>query len=106
MPSYALNTSRELCHEEPERAQAEHFLASSSGRALIQHESSGPDAGLLRPGIYRVEITHPSESIDAKFNSQTTLGHTVTRGPQINDIVFEVQYQVLIYAGGTPARLT
>ena len=53
-------------------------ITGPSGRALVQHESSGLNAGLLKPGIYRVEITHPSKSIDAKFNSQTTLGHTAT----------------------------
>lgn len=65
-------------------------VTGAAGRALIQLESSGLNAGLMKPGIYRVEITHPSKSIDAKFNSQTTLGHTVTAANQLKNVVFDV----------------
>ncbi len=35
--------------------------------------------GLLRPGIYRVIITHPTKDIPAKYNHATTLGEEVSR---------------------------
>lgn len=38
---------------------------------------------LTQPGLYRVEITHPSVKIPAQYNSETTLGIEVADG-QIN----------------------
>ena len=35
--------------------------------------------GLLRPGMYRVSITHPKHKIPAKYNKETTLGEEVSR---------------------------
>ncbi len=32
----------------------------------------------IRPGIYRIEITHPSVDLPAKYNSKTTLGKSVS----------------------------
>jgi hypothetical protein len=31
-------------------------------------------AGLIRPGLYLIEVTHPSISIPAQYNTETTLG--------------------------------
>ena len=33
----------------------------------------------LTPGIYRVEITHPTTNIPAKYNTETTLGQEVSQ---------------------------
>lgn len=43
-------------------------------------------AGLIRPGLYRIEVTHPSIPVPAKYNEQTTLGvevstATLSNGP-------------------------
>ncbi len=35
---------------------------------------NAPDIPLMQPGLYQVEITHPSIKIPEKYNSQTTLG--------------------------------
>jgi hypothetical protein len=35
---------------------------------------NAPDIPLMQPGLYHVEITHPSIKIPATYNSQTTLG--------------------------------
>ena len=35
---------------------------------------------LTQPGLYRVEITHPSVRIPAKYNTETTLGIEVAEG--------------------------
>jgi len=34
--------------------------------------------GLIRPGLYFVEVTHPSMQIPVKYNKQTELGYEVT----------------------------
>jgi hypothetical protein len=39
---------------------------------------NAPDIRLMQPGLYHVEITHPSVKIPEKFNSQTTLGIEIT----------------------------
>jgi hypothetical protein len=36
--------------------------------------AGAPNAPLVQPGLYRVEITHPSVQIPAKYNTSTTLG--------------------------------
>jgi hypothetical protein len=36
--------------------------------------SGAPNAPIVQPGLYRVEITHPSVQIPAKYNTSTTLG--------------------------------
>ncbi len=35
---------------------------------------NAPDIPLMQPGLYQVEIMHPSVKIPEKYNSQTTLG--------------------------------
>ena len=35
-------------------------------------------SGLIRPGLYRVEITHPGREIPARYNRETTLGQEVS----------------------------
>ena len=32
----------------------------------------------IKPGVYRIEVTHPDVSLPAKYNSQTTLGRSVS----------------------------
>jgi hypothetical protein len=39
---------------------------------------NAPDIPLMQPGLYQVEITHPSVKIPEKYNSQTTLGIEIT----------------------------
>jgi hypothetical protein len=44
-----------------------------------------PKLALVQPGLYRVEITHPSRKLPAKYNTETTLGIEITSsnpGPQ------------------------
>jgi hypothetical protein len=46
---------------------------------------NAPDIPLMQPGLYRVEITHPSVKIPEKYNSKTTLGIEISAtnpGPQ------------------------
>ena len=39
---------------------------------------NAPNIPLMQPGLYHVEITHPSTNIPARYNSQTTLGIEIT----------------------------
>jgi hypothetical protein len=39
---------------------------------------NAPNIPLMQPGLYQVEITHPSVKIPEKYNSQTTLGIEIT----------------------------
>jgi hypothetical protein len=39
---------------------------------------NAPNMALMQPGLYHVEITHPSVTIPAKYNTQTTLGIEIT----------------------------
>ncbi len=53
------------------------------GSALLAMDSANLPADLqnlraVQQGLYRVEITHPSVDIPAKFNTQTTLGVEVS----------------------------
>jgi hypothetical protein len=53
--------------------------SDSAGRgslaiSLDQMPANAPKRPLVQPGLYRVEITHPSTSIPEKYNSATTLG--------------------------------
>ena len=41
---------------------------------------NAPNIPLMQPGLYHVEITHPSTKIPAKYNTQTTLGIEITSG--------------------------
>jgi len=44
-----------------------------------------PKIELMQPGLYRIEVTHPSRKIPAKYNTETTLGIEITSanpGPQ------------------------
>lgn len=40
--------------------------------------------GLIRPGLYRVEVTHPSISVPARYNTETTLGAEVSEASLSN----------------------
>lgn len=48
------------------------------GMAMDDLPANAPRRPLVQPGLYRVEITHPSVSIPAKFNAETTLGLEVS----------------------------
>jgi hypothetical protein len=37
-----------------------------------------PQIELMQPGLYRIEVTHPSRKIPAKYNTETTLGIEIT----------------------------
>lgn len=55
------------------------------GMAMDDLPSNAPKRPLIQPGLYRVEITHPSTPIPAKYNTESTLGlevaaHTVNPG--------------------------
>jgi hypothetical protein len=41
---------------------------------------NAPNMPLVQPGLYRVEITHPSIRIPPKYNTETTLGIEITSG--------------------------
>ncbi len=56
--------------------------SSGGGGQLAMAEAdrprNAPNMPLVQPGLYSVEITHPSKKIPAKYNTQTTLGIEVT----------------------------
>jgi hypothetical protein len=41
---------------------------------------NAPNIPLVQPGLYRVEITHPSTTIPPKYNTSTTLGIEISSG--------------------------
>jgi hypothetical protein len=41
---------------------------------------NAPKVPLMQPGLYSVEITHPSTKLPPKYNTQTTLGIEITSG--------------------------
>jgi EF hand len=59
-----------------------------SGKLRVAAEDlpkNAPNMALMQPGLYRVEITHPSVKIPEKYNAKTTLGIEVSGsnpGPQ------------------------
>jgi hypothetical protein len=48
---------------------------------------NSPNFPLMQPGLYRIEITHLSVSIPAKYNSETILGHEVSQDTVGNQAV-------------------
>jgi hypothetical protein len=48
-------------------------------------------AKLMQLGVYRVEITHPTTKIPAKFNTQTTLGYELHPMNSDDVVVFRLQ---------------
>lgn len=44
------------------------------GMSAEDRPSNLPNLPLVQPGLFRVEITHPSRNVPAKFNVDTTLG--------------------------------
>jgi len=51
------------------------------------------DRGLhaMQPGLYRVEITHPTVTLPAKYNTETTLGREVSGDSLVGvDVHFEL----------------
>jgi hypothetical protein len=56
---------------------------SGAGQLSVAPEDrprNAPNIPLMQPGIYHVEITHPSIKIPAKYNTETTLGIEITSG--------------------------
>ena len=53
---------------------------ASSSLAAEDRPRNAPNIPLMQPGLYHVEITHPSTKIPAKYNTQTTLGIEITSG--------------------------
>ena len=70
------------------RAVPEPFLGDAIKPATGDHgylavapedrPANAPNLPLILPGLYRIEITHPSRTVPAKYNSQTTLGLEVS----------------------------
>lgn len=63
----------------------------SLGIAMEDLPANAPKRPLIQPGLYRVEITHPTTSIPAKYNTESTLGlevagHTVNPGGTVWDL--------------------
>jgi hypothetical protein len=57
--------------------------ASGGGQLNMAPEDrprNAPNMPLMQPGLYKVEITHPSSKIPAKYNTETTLGIEITSG--------------------------
>jgi hypothetical protein len=48
------------------------------GVAPEDRPANAPNLPLVLPGLYRIEITHPSIAIPAKYNTKTTLGLEVS----------------------------
>jgi hypothetical protein len=48
------------------------------GMAFEDLPRNAPKISLVQPGLYHVEITHPTEKIPAKYNTQTMLGIEIT----------------------------
>jgi EF hand len=40
--------------------------------------ANAPNMALMQPGLYRVEVTHPTVKVPAKYNTATTLGIEIT----------------------------
>jgi hypothetical protein len=56
---------------------------SGAGQLSLAAEDmpkNAPNIPLMQPGLYTVEITHPSTKLPAKYNTQTTLGIEITSG--------------------------
>ena len=54
--------------------------AGQLSMAAEDRPRNAPNIPLMQPGLYHVEITHPSIKIPAKYNTQTTLGIEITSG--------------------------
>lgn len=48
--------------------------AGMLGLAPEDRPRNAPQAPLVSPGLYRVEITHPTQAIPTEFNTRSTLG--------------------------------
>ncbi len=45
---------------------------------------------VVQPGIYRVEVTHPSTKLPARYNTETTLGHELNPTEPDEPILFRL----------------
>jgi hypothetical protein len=62
----------------PASAQTGQSGGGQLAMAPNDRPKNAPNMPLVQPGIYRVEITHPSVKIPAKYNSETSLGIEIT----------------------------
>jgi len=62
----------------PASAQTGQSGGGQLAMAAEDRPKNAPNMPLVQPGIYRVEITHPSVKIPAKYNTETTLGIEIT----------------------------
>jgi hypothetical protein len=56
---------------------------SGAGQLSVAPEDrprNAPNIPLMQPGLYHVQITHPTTKIPAKYNTETTLGIEISRG--------------------------
>lgn len=58
--------------------QASRSGAGQFNMAPEDRPRNAPNIPLMQPGLYHVEITHPSAKIPPRYNSQTTLGIEIT----------------------------
>lgn len=68
-------------------------VTRESGWAMLSIAAEDLPVGLqgvrgVNAGLYRVEITHPTISLPAHYNSQTTLGREVSQDDQLNGLRF------------------
>jgi hypothetical protein len=62
----------------PASAQTGQTGGGQLAMAAEDRPKNAPNMPLVQPGIYRVEITHPSAKIPAKYNTETSLGIEIT----------------------------
>lgn len=64
----------------PATGQASPTGGGLLGMAPEDMPPNAPKMALVQPGLYRVEITHPSKRMPAKYNTETTLGIEISSG--------------------------
>lgn len=71
---------------------------SSNGEVTLSLDPNDlpPDSpqvgGLMRPGMYLVEVTHPSLQIPKKYNTETTLAREVSRATVAGQMNLEMKF--------------
>ncbi len=77
----ALPTAQVRAVPEPFLGDAVKPATGAEGYLAVAPQDRPPNAPnlpLMLPGLYRIEITHPSIAIPAKYNAKTTLGLEVS----------------------------
>ena len=67
--------------------------SGSASIAIPDEKLPERDRGLnsMQPGIFKVEITHPSLKIPSKYNTETTLGTEVNPLSRSSEVVFRLK---------------